>query len=286
MPELPEVETIRRGLQATITKKKVVSVLVKKPKQIKNNLSEFRSKILGNSFIKISRIGKLLIFELEKGDDFLLVHLKMTGQLIYVYKNKFVAGGHNLPLTERLPNKYSHIILRFADGSQLFYNDLRQFGYFKIVHHLVKKEIVGKYGLEPLTRDFTWENFSKILVKKTGNIKSILLNQQIFSGIGNIYADEICFRSGVLPSRRINTLSKKELRKIYLACQYIIDKAVKMGGTTFSDYRTADGSHGNFVKYLKVYGRDKKRCLKCKKVFILKKKIAGRGTHFCTNCQK
>ena len=286
MPELPEVETIRRGLQATLVNKKIVAVTIYKPKQIKNDLAEFRRKIIGNKFAKISRIGKLLILELARGEDYLLIHLKMTGQLIYVYKNKFVAGGHNLPLTETLPNKYSHIILQFADGSQLFYNDLRQFGYFKIVHHLVKQDIVQKYGIEPLSKNFTWENFQTSISRRRSNIKSVLLDQKLFSGIGNIYADEICFRAGVLPARQVSTLSAQELKKIYLACEYIIDKAVKKGGTTFSDYRTADGSHGNFVKYLKVYGRGGQKCLKCKKALILKKKLAGRGTHFCPVCQK
>ncbi len=286
MPELPEVETIRRGLQASIVNKKIIKIDIHKPKQVHGDALVFRKKLVGNKIVRVDRIGKLLIFKLEKGEDYLLVHLKMTGQLIYKNKNNIVAGGHNLPIGEELPNKYSHIIIYFADGSILFYNDLRQFGYLKIVHHLVKEEIKSKYGLEPLSKEFTWLNFLAVLAKKKGILKSILLNQQIFSGIGNIYADEICFRAGIRPDRRVESLGVKDKKKIFQACQYIMAKAVASGGTTFSDYRTTDGAHGAYVKYLKVYGRAKQKCLKCKNNLITKHKLAGRGTHFCGNCQK
>ncbi|MFA6252795.1 MAG: bifunctional DNA-formamidopyrimidine glycosylase/DNA-(apurinic or apyrimidinic site) lyase [Patescibacteria group bacterium] len=286
MPELPEVETIRRGLQAKIVNKKIVKIEIHKIKQIHGDIFEFRKKLVGNSFSKVDRVGKLLIFKLKKGNDYLLVHLKMTGQLIYKNKKNIVAGGHNLPISQELPNKYSHIILYFSDKSILFYNDLRQFGYFKIVSHLAKEEIRKKYGLEPLTKNFTLPNFLSAINKKSGVLKSVLLNQQIFSGIGNIYADEICFRASVRPDRRVSTLGDQDKKKIFQACHYIMNKAVKFGGTTFSDYRTADGNGGAYVKYLKVYGRAKQLCLKCKKTEIKKHKIAGRGTHFCPICQK
>jgi formamidopyrimidine-DNA glycosylase len=285
MPELPEVETIRRGLQANIVNKKIVKIDIHKPKQVHGDILVFRKKIIANQIVKVDRIGKLLIFKLQKGEDYLLVHLKMTGQLIYKNKKSIVAGGHNLLVGDELPNKYSHVIIYFADHSVLFYNDLRQFGYLKIVHHLVKEEIKNKYGLEPLTKDFTWSNFFTVLDKKKGILKSVLLDQHIFSGIGNIYADEICFRAGIRPDRRVESLSVKDKKKIFQACQYIMAKAVASGGTTFSDYRTTDGAHGAYVKYLKVYGRAKQKCLKCKKAIIIKHKVAGRGTHFCSNCQ-
>jgi formamidopyrimidine-DNA glycosylase len=179
----------------------------------------------------------------------------------------------------------SIILPSLADNSTLFYNDLRQFGYLQIVPSLIKEDIKNKYGLEPLTTEFSWLNFQKVLQKKKGILKSILLDQKIFSGIGNIYADEICFRAGILPSRRVESLSRPERKKIYQACQYIIAKAVEQGGTTFSDYRTTDGAHGAYVKYLKVYGRAKKPCQKCKKTIIQKYRLAGRGTHFCSSCQ-
>lgn len=286
MPELPEVETIRRGLQANIINKKIIDIDIHKPKQVHGDILFFRKKIIGNKIIKVDRIGKLLIFQLQKGEDYLLVHLKMTGQLIYKHKKSIVAGGHNLPISEELPNKYSHVIIYFADHSVLFYNDLRQFGYLKIVHHLVKEEIKNKYGLEPMTKEFTWPNFLVAISKKKGILKSVLLDQHIFSGIGNIYADEICFRAGIRPDRRAETLKLVEQKKIFQACQYIMTKAVASGGTTFSDYRTTDGAHGAYVKYLKVYGRAKQKCLKCKNGVITKHKVAGRGTHFCSSCQK
>ena len=281
MPELPEVETIRRGLSNKILNKKIVKVEITKDNLVRNKLEDFLSVVNNNQVSKIDRIGKLLILHLK--DGYLLIHLKMTGQLIYVWKNELVAGGH-LQEIEELPNKYSHIIFNFVDGSKLFFNDMRQFGYLQLVTN--KEEIVKKYGIEPLTKDFTLENFKKVFKNRKGILKALLLNQNLLAGIGNIYADEIRFRAKVRPSRKVNTLNKKEVEELYKACQYIIKKAVEKKGTTFSDYKDTSGKAGNFVQYLKVYGRKDKRCLRCKKADIKKITVAGRGTHFCPNCQK
>lgn len=285
MPELPEVETIRRGLSDKILNKKIVSVEIKKPKLLRNKVAKFKSLIDKNSILSIDRVGKLLIFNLAD-NNFLLIHLKMTGQLIYSFQDNLIAGGHNFPATTELPNKYSHVIFKFIDGSSLFFNDMRQFGYLHIVDDLGQKSARARFGLEPGRADFTWENFRSIMKSKKGILKALLLNQQFISGIGNIYADEICFKAKVLPSRSVNTLSDDEIKKLYQACQIIIKKAIDKRGTTFSDYRDADNKKGNFVRYLKVYGRQNQLCLICKSTKIKKIKIAGRGTHFCSNCQK
>lgn len=286
MPELPEVETIRRGLAKQILNKPISKVAVCKSNLVKNPLVVFHKILTNNQFVAIERIGKLLIWHLQSGDWYLLVHLKMTGQLIYVVKDKIIAGGHNLPLVNNLPNKYSHIIITFADDSHLYFNDLRQFGYWQLVDKKTRELVIKKFGIEPRTKNFTWQNFLAVLAKRTGSIKSILLNQQLIAGIGNIYADEICFRAKVLPTRRVNTLSIKEKKKLYQACGYIIVKAIKHRGTTFSDYRDSRGQAGNFVKYLKVYARQNMICLRCHKAKIKKIKANGRGTHYCQYCQK
>jgi len=140
MPELPEVETIRRGLSNKILNKKIVKVEVQKPRLLRNKLSYFKSITHGNSVVSIARIGKLLIFNLAD-NNFLLIHLKMTGQLIYSFNDDIVAGGHNFPPLEKLPNKYSHIIFTFSDGSFLFFNDMRQFGYLQIVDDIGQKKL-------------------------------------------------------------------------------------------------------------------------------------------------
>jgi len=285
MPELPEVETIRRGLIDKVLNKKIVRFVVKKRRLLKNKASQVIKLLQNNHFLGIERIGKLLIFRLHRG-QYLLVHLKMTGQLIYRWGDKLIAGGHSTRKLDIMPGKYSYIIFDFADGSQLYFNDMRQFGYIHLVDHQEKEKIKNKFGLEPLTANFTLDAFRQRLKNRSGIIKAVLLNQQIFAGIGNIYADEICFRAGIRPDRKINTLSLAEVSNLYAACQYILAKAVKMRGTTFNNYRDSDNNKGNFVKYLKVYGRAGQKCLRCKKSLIKKTKVGGRGTCFCPNCQK
>ena len=135
-----------------------------------------------------------------------------------------------------------------------------------------------------LTKDFNWRNFKNIWQRRKGNLKALLLNQQIIAGIGNIYADEICWRAKVMPTRKVDTLTDSELKKIFQACQYIIKKAIDKQGTTFSDYRKADGHKGNFVRHLKVYGREGQKCLGCKKTIIQKIVLGGRGTRYCPYC--
>ena len=284
MPELPEVETIRRGLSKRIVNKKIVAIEIKKPRLIRNKLADFKSLLDKNHILSIDRIGKLLILNLADS-NFLLIHLKMTGQLIYSFKDNLIAGGHNFPATTKLPNKYSHIIFNFIDGSTLFFNDMRQFGYLQIVDNLGQESARARFGLEPGRADFTWKNFRSIIKSKRGILKALLLNQQLISGIGNIYADEICYRARLLPQRRVESLSASDIKRLYQASQFIIKKAIAKKGTTFSDYRDVDNQKGNFVQYLKVYGRSSEKCLVCKNK-IKKVRLAGRGTHFCSHCQK
>ncbi|MFH2104905.1 MAG: bifunctional DNA-formamidopyrimidine glycosylase/DNA-(apurinic or apyrimidinic site) lyase [Parcubacteria group bacterium] len=286
MPELPEVETIRRDLQRKIVGKKITEVKVRKLKIVKGSQPAFRRALIGNSFAKISRRGKLLILELKKGEKYLLIHLKMTGQLIYQARGQIIAGGHGWPQIGKLPNKYSHIIFTFADRSQLFFNDLRQFGYMKLVGDEELSAILEKFGIEPLTKNFTWANFRHALAGKKTSLKAVLLNQKLIAGIGNIYVDEICFRAGVRPSRAVNKLSSAELRKIFNSCNIIIKQAIKYRGTTFNDYVDADGNKGNFISRLKVYQRAGEKCQRCRRGVIKKTRLAGRGTHYCPQCQK
>lgn len=169
-----------------------------------------------------------------------------------------ISGGHNFPKVDKtveFPNKFSHIIFSFADGSTLFYNDMRQFGYLKIVDEIGKKEALARFGIEPLTNDFTYNNFVKIFENRKTIIKAVLLNQQVIAGLGNIYVDEVCFDTGILPNRSVNLLTESEKKKLFVACEKILTKAIKARGTTFSDYRDSDGNKGNFTEELQVYGR-------------------------------
>jgi formamidopyrimidine-DNA glycosylase len=287
MPELPEIETIKNDLGKKIINKKIKDVEVGLNKIIRSNLGEFKSVLIGNKFIAIDRRGKLLIFKLASRDKTLLIHLKMTGQLIYCQKGKMIVGGHSLPKIESdLPNKYSHVIFYFSDGARLFFNDMRQFGYLKLVDRQELKKIIGTFGIEPLEKEFKLKNIKEILTGRKINIKAVLLNQQLIAGIGNIYADEILFEAGIRPNRLSGSLKDKEIKKVYQAIRVVLKKAVKYRGTTFNNYVDANGHKGNFIKFLKVYQREEEKCLRCKQGTIVKAKIAGRGTRFCPQCQK
>ena len=285
MPELPEVETIRNGLENSILNKKITDIDVLWKGSIKSRVSEFTTIVVGNKVKRIDRVGKLLIFVLTSSNKSILIHLKMTGQLVYINQKEIIAGGHKMGESDlNLPNKYTRLIIHFDDGSKLFFSDLRKFGYWTLVDEETKKDVVSRFGVEPLSSQFTLPFFKKVLDNKKTKIKTLLLNQKYISGIGNIYADEICFRSRVLPNRSIISLNQVEIRKIYNACKYILKKAIESGGTTFKDYLNHKGKKGNFTQYLKVYARQGQKCQRCSGI-IIKSKVASRGTHYCTKCQ-
>jgi len=289
VPELPEVETIRRGLSRRLCNKRIRRVVVRKNKLVKGSVAAFVRILEGNSFLSLDRRGKLLIFNLKR-NGYLLIHLKMTGQLIYEQSGRLIAGGHQWPaISVGLPNKYTHVQLDFADGSVLYFNDQRQFGFLQVVDERGLKKALTGYGMDPLVDDISWEDFYGLVRGRKTTLKAVLLNQALVAGIGNIYADEICFAAKVKPGRRVNRVSKDELKRVYDQIPKILDKALKHGGTTFRDFRDADGAKGNFTKLLKVYGRGGQKCTRpaCRQAgaIIVKRTVAQRGTHWCNNCQ-
>lgn len=287
MPELPEVETIRRSLEQHILDKKIVDLTLGKTKVIRAKEDVVKALLIGRSISSIDRVGKLLIFSLTTSDEYLLVHLKMTGQLIYIRKKFIVAGGHSQTkeILSELPNKYTHLTITFSDKSQLFFNDMRLFGYLDIVDKETRDAVVSKFGPEPLAKNFTLPDFIARIKPRQTTIKAVLLNQSIIAGIGNIYADEICFASGIRPSRRASSLTDDDLKKLFEAARAILALAIRERGTTFNSYVDGAGKKGNFVRFLKVYGRGGKPCLTCQTP-LRKAKVAGRGTVFCPQCQK
>ena len=287
MPELPEVETIRSDLKKKILNKRIEKVDLRFKKIVKSSVKDFILILEENSFKDIERKGKLLIFVLAKKNGYLTIHLRMTGQLIYQDGKKIIAGGHSDSNSIiNLPNKYTHIIFHFSDRSQLFFNDLRRFGVIKIVNEKELQSMSDNLGMEPLKKDFSLKIFQDIIKNKKGNIKAFLLNQKYIAGIGNIYADEILFEAKILPNRKTASLKDREIKKLFEAIKKILKKAISYRGTTFNDYVDANGKKGNFLKLLKVYGKEKEKCQRCKKGIIQKVKIAGRGTRYCNKCQK
>lgn len=285
MPELPEVETIRQDLREVILNKEITTVDVRRDSMVRGDVTDFVNHLVGNKITEIDRVGKLLIFRLASGDKILLGHLKMTGQLIYKSAEALIAGGHTEPPVDvELPNRYSYIIFDFVDGTRLFFNDMRTFGYMALESEEAVLKITSGYGIEPGTSAFTLPAWRAIFINRKAPVKAILLNQARISGIGNIYADEICFAARIRPDRRTSELSDAEVENLYWSTQEIIILAVKERGTTFNHYRDPNGRKGNFLAFLKVYGNGGKPCSVCE-TELVKSKVAGRGTVHCPNCQ-
>jgi formamidopyrimidine-DNA glycosylase len=287
MPELPEVETIVTDLQKKILGKRVTSINVPLKKIVKNSQTVFKREMLNNSFQNVFRRGKYIFFALLNTDKYLSIHLRMTGQLIYLNQDEIIAGGHGQDDVGSLPGKYTHAILQFDDGSRLFYNDLRQFGYLQIIDSADLAVINQKLGYEPMKKEFSLVNFKKLVASSSKkNVKSFLLDQHKIAGIGNIYADEILFGAKVLPTRKVGDLSEVEVVSIYKAIKQILKDAIKFRGTTFNNYVDSSGNQGSFFDKLTVYQRESENCKRCRVGIIEKMKVTGRGTRYCNNCQK
>ena len=290
MPELPEVETIRRDLAKLLVGKTIIRVsgsAVGRKKTVRIGWGKFKTLLSGTCIDGIGRRGKLLVFDLDNR-HYLLIHLKMTGQLVFLAKNRIIPGGHGFPevLEDNLPSKYTHVVFHLSDGPRLFFNDMRQFGYMDIVTVCQLDSVLKRFGVDAISPEFTLKRFGALLHGRRTAIKSFLLNQKLIAGIGNIYADEICFEAKVQPDRPVNTLNTRHIRALHAACREILTEAIECRGTTFSNYRDGEGRHGNYSCRLQVYGREDSSCLRCKKGRIDRALVAGRGTRYCPKCQK
>lgn len=294
MPELPEVETIRRQLLKEVVGKKINKVELRLPKLAyfngkKGDAKNFKKNLEGAKIKKADRAAKILILTLSNGYT-LLVHLKMTGQLIYRDKTgETKRGGHPWPPQGvEAPNKWTHITFKFSDDSFLYFNDLRQFGYMKLVptKDLKEQKEIRKLGPEPFDKKFTPELFSQMLKKRPkAKIKPLLMDQNFLSGIGNIYADESLHYAKILPTRPAGKIKPEEVKKLYQGIKTILEKSISKGGTSADTYVMLSGERGGFEKHLKVYGREGKKCLRCGGI-IKRVKLGGRSAHFCPKCQK
>ena len=245
--------------------------------------AEFLRLVQGIRVSSVRRRAKVLIVELSNGYN-LVFHLKMTGQLIYRDKDRLAGGGHPIKHSLReLPNKYSHVIFNFSDGSRLFFNDLRQFGWVKLVSSKELEEIEQEFGPEPLVINFY--EFKELFTKKKSAIKPLLMDPKFIAGVGNIYAQEALFCAGILPTRKADSLSRKELRKLFKCLQKILRLAVDKKGTSTNNYVDAFGRQGSMEPYLKVYNQAGEKCERCKgKIKSIKQ--GGRTTCYCASCQK
>jgi len=309
MPELPEVETIRRDLEKKLVGLRLLKIDVRLPKIFQGNLKD----VIGAKVTKIWRRAKILGIDFDNGRS-LIFHLKLTGQLVFASdtggKTTF---GHPIPFAgEELPAKTTHVIFSFsskpADSStpqgkpfgfgdsqpeglgsarKLFFNDLRQFGWVKVINGDQKAEISEKMGIEPLTEEFTAEALGKIVSKTRKPTKPVLMDQEKIAGIGNIYANEALFEAGIHPQRPAKELSGEEVGRLRDAIVKVLNEGIECGGSSAADeaYIKPSGEPGGYQKHFRVYQRAGEPCPRCG-MKIQRVNLGGRGTFFCSKCQK
>ncbi len=278
MPELPEVETIKLGLEKSIIGQVVQEVDVLTSKSFQGD----SQKACSQKVLRVWRRAKNLGIDLS-ADLTLLFHLKMTGQVIY----QNVIGGHpTRDMTGQMPNKSTRVIIHFADESKLFFNDQRKFGWIKLISSGEVEEHLKHLGPEPLEDGFTVEVFTQQLQRRPNTpVKVALLDQQLIAGVGNIYACEACFQAGIDPKRKISDLNTEDYKKLHKGVVGALSSGVKHGGSSKSHYVNAAGEKGYFLDYAYVYNRQNDLCKICQTP-ISKIQLGGRGTYFCTQCQR
>lgn len=273
MPEMPEVETIRRTLEGRIIGRTIKNVEIQLPRLIKwPTADKFQAIITGKKILELGRRGKYLTFRLED-DIVVVVHLRMTGRLYYT------SGELEL-------DRFARIIFWLDNGDILQYADSRTLGtlYAVPVDELWRISGLASMGPEPLSDSFTLNYLLEGLKKRKGNIKALLLNQQFIGGLGNIYVDESLALAGIRPDRSANSLTTDEGERLFVAINKVIFDGIEHRGTTFRDYRDGIGQSGTHQLHLHVYGRKAQPCLVCGTP-IVKTEVAGRGTHYCPKCQ-
>ena len=283
MPELPEVETIRRGLKDFILHKKITKIEVFCDKSFQGQPGQAEN----HAIKEIRRFGKALILDLDN-DTSLMIHLRMTGQLIYdgARKERYAAGHPSDNFTAELPNKQTRVLIKFTDGT-LYFNDQRKFGFIKIIRttEVVSDPFIKKLAKEPWVMTID-EFYDKLQKHKNSCIKATILDQTIICGLGNIYADESLFAAGIHPERRSGSITREEAAKLLQAACDVMDKSIESGGSTMATYVKADGTKGDYLeKFAQVFHREGQPCPKCS-TEIIKIRVAGRGTHLCPRCQE
>lgn len=274
MPELPEVETIVRGLQKTTVNKIITDITINLIKVTNVPAAKFRECTIKARIKSVARRAKIIIIHLSN-EYSLGIHLKIAGRLLCL-KNE-------TPI-----EKHTHLILHLGNGYDLRFWDLRQFGYVRIfpTDKLAAGLELDKFGPEPLESSFTLERFNEILgTRPKGRIKPLLMNQEFIAGIGNIYADEILYRSRIHPLRSVNTLKSVEIKRVFENIKEILTKAIKEKGTSVDLYVDLEGRTGNYAKYLKAYGREDEPCGRCSTP-LKRIKIGSRSAYFCPRCQR
>ncbi len=281
MPELPEVETIRLGLQSRIIGQTITNITILNPKSFIGDPEEVKIQRV----LSIDRKAKVLIINL--GRMSLLFHLKMSGQIIYRGYEDFGGGHPTKDMTSDMPNKSTRVIFELEDGSKIFFNDQRKFGWVKILPTAEVGEFsfIKKLGPEPLEKGFSWQTLKKNLLRhKTLAIKVAILDQTTVAGVGNIYACEACFDAKLDPHKKVGDLTDDDFKKIHKAIIKVLSLGIKHGGSSKTHYVNVAGGRGYFLDYAYVYSRAGQKCRNCDSQ-IKRVSLGGRGTFYCENCQ-
>ena len=309
MPELPEVETVRRGLDQLIVGKVIKSATThESPKSFPNSPSEVAEFLVDAQVTAVRRRAKVLMIDLST-EYTLVTHLKMTGQLVFIGKSshsadsqqtharrdesadgassRFGAGHPNDSLIGELPDRSTRVSIEFDDGSHLYFNDQRKFGWMKLFPSIEVPNIdfMRRVGPEPLEDDFTADKFIERIRKRNGTtIKAAILDQTVLAGVGNIYADESLWGAQIHPATRVRDVSDEQLAKLLSEIKYVMNLSIEKGGSTDRNYVNAEGKKGSYIDFARVFRREGKECSRCQAI-IEKTRVAGRGTHLCPVCQ-
>jgi len=287
MPELPEVEIVKRSLSKIANKAKIIDIKIKN-KNLRYKIPKFfKKKLLNHNILRVSRRSKYIIFHFK--NKFLLLHLGMTGKLLFfkkkyttIFKTSFYHDLNILP-------KHNHIFFILSNNLTLVYNDVRRFGFFKIYENKKLNEIsfLSKLGVEPLNKKLNYKYFKKIIKNRKKNIKNILMDQTLICGLGNIYVSEALFLAKINPLRLSYSLKNREIKNIIKNIKLILKLSIAKGGSSIKDFKNTFGKNGKFQQYFNVYGRNNKNCSRTSCTGEIKKiLISNRSSFYCSSCQK
>lgn len=291
MPELPEVETIRIGLAKLLPGYKVTGVTHDWPKSFPNAEADVKNFLAGAKIKEVKRRAKVLMIDLDS-EYSLVIHLKMTGQLVFRSgENKFGAGHPSGSLVGKLPDKSTRVTLNLESKqgkAKLFFNDQRKFGWVRLLPTIEVPNIdfFKKVGPEPLSDDFTAKELAARLKRRSNtSIKAALLDQTVLAGVGNIYADESLWGAKIHPASLVKEVSSQKIAKLFTELQYVLRLSIEKGGSTDKNYVNAEGKKGSYLTFARVFRREGQACPRCGTI-IIKTRVAGRGTHLCPKEQK
>lgn len=288
MPELPEVETVRSGLARLLPGRVIATVTHDTSKSFPNAPADVQRFLIGSSITQVRRRAKVLLIDVST-DYTLVIHLKMTGQLVFHSPGVHFGAGHpSDSLVHTLPDKSTRVEMTFKDGSTLFFNDQRKFGWMRLLPSVEVPNIdfMKRVGPEPLEADFIWQLMqARLQRRKNTNIKAALLDQSVIAGVGNIYADESLWGAKIHPSTLVKNLTDSQFKQLHRALVDVLTLSIEKGGSSNHTYVDAEGHKGSYMSFANVFRREGQPCPRCGTI-IEKTRVAGRGTHLCPYCQR